>query len=159
MNTTEDSGDDAGNAGPLDGGRNLLPAEFSLPAFMDSSNERGLTAGLTPRNRNSTSDIAQSDGTRASSHFGNEMNLVGSRESGIRLTGAAHEERIPHGSQAEPAAGAGNAAVDRSDDPLAPSRPFPPDTKEQAYCQYCQIYKPWRSHHCRVCGVCVLGME
>lgn len=167
----EDSEDYVVSAGPLDGGRNLLPAEFSLPAFMESSQDRSQGLSVPTRSRQSlgmdpygrpadyamTGDPAGSLGTRASSHFGNEMNLVGSRESAFHLTGH-HDPRqcLPPSrvdSQAEPTVSA------HSEQPITPSRPFPTEQKVQAYCPYCQIYKPWRSHHCRVCGVCVLGME
>lgn len=34
--------------------------------------------------------------------------------------------------------------------------PLHPNTR---YCERCEIVKPYRAHHCRHCGTCVLGMD
>ncbi|KAG7529039.1 hypothetical protein FFLO_05801 [Filobasidium floriforme] len=199
---TEDDLNLAGNAGPLDGGRNLLPAEFSLPGFMDSSASASASppfASYGTQRGGNGNGIAEAEGNRDTGRIssslnlgygygnGNEMNLVGSRESGIPLTspgqhrqgqgqGQEQGQRSGQTNYTHTVWGDGNPTEtdqSRTDLPQAqgepgsqaqfqdqaPSRPFPPDQKEQAYCSYCQIYKPWRSHHCRVCGVCVLGMD
>lgn len=157
------------------------------PPFASYGTQRGDNGnGITEAEGNrDTGRISSSSNLGYGYGNGNEMNLVGSRESGIPLTypgqhrqgqGQEHGQRSGQTNYTHTTWGNGNqdeTDQSRTDFPhaqgqpgsqaqfqdQAPSRPFPPDQKEQAYCSYCQIYKPWRSHHCRVCGVCVLGME
>lgn len=38
-------------------------------------------------------------------------------------------------------------------------RPVPLVSIHQRWCQYCQIVKPDRTHHCRHCGTCILQFD
>ncbi|KAJ7704094.1 hypothetical protein B0H17DRAFT_1194003 [Mycena rosella] len=41
----------------------------------------------------------------------------------------------------------------------APARPLPPTTVALRPCARCAIFKPYRGHHCRVCGTGVLKFD
>jgi palmitoyltransferase len=43
--------------------------------------------------------------------------------------------------------------------PARVQRPVPPVTMFPRWCQYCEIIKPPRTHHCRHCGTCVLQFD
>ena len=42
------------------------------------------------------------------------------------------------------------------------AKPLPPTAENRVatrFCSHCQVNKPPRAHHCRICGVCVLRMD
>jgi len=160
--------------GPLDAGRNLWPAEVPLPGFLRDENGVAEGARLSAevaqesaipssasveyanawkqRNSGYGSDIARSSSNPFDAR--DDVHQVESRESGIPL---ASTSRNANGVQI-------GSGYSHADDQFQangeiPPRPFPQPQYERAYCQYCRIYKPWRSHHCRICGKCVLAME
>jgi hypothetical protein len=163
--------------GPLDAGRNLWPAEVPLPGFLRDENDvveaARLSADAVHENANSSSASVEyanawkqrnsgygSDMARTSSNpfdARDDVHQVESRESGIPLASTARDTTGVQSGPGYPHADDGPAQFQTSDG--TPPRPFPPPQYERAYCQYCRIYKPWRSHHCRVCGKCVLAME
>lgn len=178
--TGTSAGDRDGNAlapGPLDAGRNLWPAEVPLPGFLrdESDNVDGarFSTEVVQENQDSSSASVEyanawkqrnsgygSDMARSGSNpfdARDDMHQVESRESGIPL---ASTSRNANGVQLGPGyPHVDDGAAQFQANGGTPPRPFPPPQHERAYCQYCRIYKPWRSHHCRVCGKCVLAME
>lgn len=135
-------------AGPLDAVRNLYPAELSLPGAMTVNNH---TSG-------------SSDTTLHNQHHGHstEMFPSSTQDSATPLHSTfppqPHSLNVQqyHNHAQAPNLPPAGTWVSQSTEL---ERPLNPIQTNLAYCRYCKIYKPVRSHHCRVCGVCTLGME
>jgi hypothetical protein len=154
-----------------------LPVEVPLPAFMRDTHDvwqesaprpseseiRNTPGGIqiinSGTNRATDLDYDVHQATAFPYDTRTDIGMVNSRESAIPLTNAMHTQHDQNGIPSYYSKHT-NTELRKSSIPFdTPARPFPPVQRERAYCDYCKIYKPWRAHHCRICGTCVLGME
>ncbi|GHJ87259.1 hypothetical protein NliqN6_3661 [Naganishia liquefaciens] len=150
----------------LDAARNMLPAE--IPLFGQDS-RRGETADS--RKESALTDAPGTGGISNGDHRVSDLSQTGTLDSctplkPIPASDPPIPDRNPLASQNDLNANVAQPnPIPTTGVPSKPAvewlydRPLPPWYPGLAYCRYCKIYKPQRTHHCRHCGTCVLAMD